>query len=244
MTISPDELVFLRCGPFTLNATIVFTWIVCGLLVGTSWLVTRRLSTGVELSRGQHVLEVLVTGTLDQIRDIGRQEPRSFLPFVGTLFVFIAASNLLAVVPGFTPPTGSLSTTTALALCVFVAVPAVGISRRGFAPYFKQYLRPSLLMLPFNVIGEFSRTLALAVRLYGNVMSGTVIAGILLSLAPFFFPVVMQLLGLLTGMIQAYIFAVLAMVYLASGVAAQDPGHTLDGLPHVTSPEKEGFHDD
>lgn len=222
MTISPDDLVFLRWGPFALNATIVSTWLVGILLVGTSWLVTRRLSSGTNVSRGQLLFEVLVTGMLDQIRDIGRQEPAPFLPFVGTLFVFIAVSNLLAIVPGFTPPTGSLSTTAALALCVFVAVPAVGISRRGLATYFRQYLRPSVFMLPFNVIGEFSRTLALAVRLYGNVMSGTVIAGILLSLAPFFFPVVMQLLGLLTGMIQAYIFAVLAMVYLASGVAAQD----------------------
>lgn len=244
MRISPDELVFLSWGPFALNATIVFTWVVGALLVGTSWLITRRLSTSIELSRGQHVLEVLVTGMLDQIRDIGRQEPAPFLPFVGTLFVFIAASNLLAVVPGFTPPTGSLSTTTALALCVFVAVPAVGITRRGFGAYFKQYLRPSVLMLPFNVIGEFSRTLALAVRLYGNVMSGTVIAGILLSLAPFFFPVVMQLLGLLTGMIQAYIFAVLAMVYLASGVAAQEAQQVRIGSPQANALKEEGFRRD
>ncbi len=239
MTISPDELVFFHWGPLALNATIVFTWLVGALLVGTSWLVTRRLSSGIEASRGQLLLEVLVTGVLDQIRDIGRQEPAPFLPFVGTLFIFIAVSNLLAVVPGFTPPTGSLSTTAALALCVFVAVPVVGISRRGFGTYFRQYLRPSVLMLPFNVIGEFSRTLALAVRLYGNVMSGTVIAGILLSLAPFFFPVVMQLLGLLTGMIQAYIFAVLAMVYLASGVAAQEATHSKGG-PAGAAPEEEG----
>jgi F-type H+-transporting ATPase subunit a len=130
-------------------------------------------------------------------------------------------ANLLNLVPGITPPTASLSTTTALALCVFLAVPVFGIARDGVVAYLKQYLRPTPLMLPFNLIGEISRTIALAVRLYGNIMSGTVIVGILLSLVPFFFPVLMQLLGLITGVIQAYIFAILAMVYIASASAAQ-----------------------
>ena len=115
--------------------------------------------------------------------------------------------------------TGSLSTTTALAICVFVAVPLYGIVYQGPAGYLEHYVQPTILMLPFNIIGELSRTLALAVRLYGNIMSGTVIAAILLSIAPYFFPVVMQLLGLLTGMIQAYIFAILAMVYIASAAS-------------------------
>jgi F-type H+-transporting ATPase subunit a len=151
-----------------------------------------------------------------------RQEPGPYLPFIGTMFLFIAVSNLLAVVPGYRPPTGSLSTTAALAICVFIAVPAFGIARQGARTFLRQYLRPTPLMLPFNVIGEFSRTLALAVRLYGNIMSGTVLAGILLSLAPFFFPVLVQLLGLLTGMVQAYIFAVLAMVYIASAAVSHE----------------------
>jgi F-type H+-transporting ATPase subunit a len=124
-------------------------------------------------------------------------------------------------VPGYTAPTGSLSTTTALAICVFVAVPLYGIVSEGPVRYLRHYLKPTWLMLPFNVIGELSRTVALAVRLYGNIMSGTVIVAILLSLTPYFFPVVMQLLGLLTGMIQAYIFAVLAMVYIASATSAR-----------------------
>jgi F-type H+-transporting ATPase subunit a len=119
-------------------------------------------------------------------------------------------------VPGYSPPTGSLSTTAALATCVFVAVPLYGIASQGLGGYLRHYIRPTLLMLPFNIIGELSRTLALAVRLYGNMMSGTVIAAILIGFVPLFVPVLMQLLGLLTGMIQAYIFAVLAMVYIAS----------------------------
>jgi F-type H+-transporting ATPase subunit a len=158
-----------------------------------------------------------VSGVLEQIRQISQQNPQRYLPLIGTLFIFIAISNLLSVIPGFHPPTGSLSTTVALAICVFVAVPLFGISQQGLAGYLSQYIKPSPIMLPFNVIGEFSRTLALAVRLFGNVMSGTMIAGILLAIVPLFFPIVMQVLGLLTGLIQAYIFAVLAMVYIASG---------------------------
>ena len=161
-----------------------------------------------------------MTAITYQIRDIGVHDPSRCLPFIGTLFLFIATSNLLAVVPGYMPPTGSLSTTTALAIAVLVAVPAYGIARTGVWPYLKNYARPTVFMLPFNVIGELSRTIALAVRLYGNVMSGTLIVGILISIAPFFFPIIMQLLGMLTGLIQAYIFAVLATVYIASATRA------------------------
>lgn len=228
MTISPDAIVFWQLGPFALNATIAFTWLVMALLVLGAWAITRRLSTGPELSRWQNLLEVLVSGLRDQIREVSRQEPGPFLPFVGTLFLYIAACNLLAIVPGFRPPTASLSTTTALAIAVFVAVPLYGIAQDGFTAYLRHYMRPSWLMLPFNIIGEVSRTLALAVRLYGNIMSGTVIVGILLSLAPFFFPILMQLLGLVTGLIQAYIFAVLAMVYIASATSARAQRDTTD----------------
>jgi F-type H+-transporting ATPase subunit a len=221
MTISPDSIVWWQWGPFALNATIVFTWIVMALLTLGSWLVTRGLSTGTEISRWQNLLEVLVTGIRDQIRQVSHQEPGRYLPFVGTLFLYIALANLLNIVPGYMAPTGSLSTTTALAICVFVAVPLYGIASEGPLAYLKHYVKPTWLMLPFNVIGELSRTIALAVRLYGNIMSGTVIVAILISLTPYLFPVVMQLLGLLTGMIQAYIFAVLAMVYIASATSAR-----------------------
>ncbi|NIP73236.1 MAG: F0F1 ATP synthase subunit A [Gammaproteobacteria bacterium] len=222
MTISPDSLVLWSWGALQLNATIAFTWLVMALLAGGSWLITRRLTTGTELSRWQNLLEVLVSGMRDQIRDVSRQEPGRYLPFVGTLFLFVLTSNLLAIVPGYIPPTGSLSTTTALALCVFVAVPVYGIAHEGPLNYLRHYVRPTVFMLPFNVIGEISRTIALAVRLYGNIMSGTVIAGILLSLAPFFFPIIMQALGLITGAIQAYIFAILAMVYIASATSVHE----------------------
>jgi F-type H+-transporting ATPase subunit a len=222
MDISPDNTILVAYGPIKLNATILFTWLVMALLVGVSWLVTRRLSSDETLSRGQNLLEVLVQAMHDQISEISQQRAGQYLPFVGTLFVFIAASNLLAIIPGYQPPTGSLSTTAALAICVFFAVPLYGIARLGPLTYFKQYAKPTPVMLPFNIIGELSRTLALAVRLFGNVMSGTMIAGVLLSIIPLFFPIIMQLLGLVTGLIQAYIFAVLAMVYISSATSVEE----------------------
>lgn len=217
--ITTDEWIFWQSEAWPavkLNATIVFTWLVMAILAIGSWLVTRRLTTGTEIPRLQNLLEVLVTGIRDQIRDVSRQDPGQYLPFVGTLFLFIGMANLMSVVPGYQPPTGSLTTTAALATCVFVAVPLYGIASQGLGGYLKHYIQPTPLMLPFNIIGELSRTLALAVRLYGNMMSGTVIAAILIGFVPLFVPILMQLLGLLTGMIQAYIFAVLAMVYIAS----------------------------
>lgn len=228
MNISPDSIVLWQWGPLKINATIALTWMVMALLTGGAWLIMRRLSSGTVMSRWQNLLEVVVTGMRDQIREVSRQEPGPYLPFVGTLFLFVAACNLLAILPGYIPPTGSLSTATALALCVFIAVPLFGIAQQGVFNYFKHYLRPTVLMLPFNIIGELSRTVALAVRLYGNIMSGTVIVAILLGFVPFFFPVLMRLLGLLTGMIQAYIFAVLAMVYIASATSSRGPATDQD----------------
>lgn len=224
MNLTPDEWIFWQWGPVNLDATIVFTWMVMALLVVGSWLVSRKLSTGTELSHWQNLLEVIVGGMRDQIQEVSHQRPEKYLPFIGTLFLYIATCNLLVIIPQelYVAPTGSLSTTAALAACVFIAVPVYGILHRGFFGYLKQYVQPTWFMLPFNVFGELSRTLALAVRLFGNIMSGTVIAGILLSLVPLFVPVVMHLLGLLTGMIQAYIFAVLAMVYIASATQAHE----------------------
>jgi F-type H+-transporting ATPase subunit a len=226
VTLSPDDIVVFRVAGLAVNATLVFSWAVMALLVGASWLVTRRIRAGAGMAPGQNVLEALVTFLLDQIRDVTQQDPTPYLPFVGTLFLFIAASNVLAVVPGFQPPTGSLTTTAALAICVFLAVPAYGVARLGPLEYLRGYLRPSPFMLPFTIIGELSRTLALAVRLFGNVMSTTVIIAILLSVAPLFFPVIMNAFGLLIGVIQAYIFAILAIVYIASGTAQQTSART------------------
>jgi F-type H+-transporting ATPase subunit a len=216
MRLGPDELIFWQHGLFVLNGTIVFTWVLMLVLVLGSMLITRRLSTDHERSRWQNLLEIVVTGITQQISEVGLKQPERYLAFLGTLFLFVAAAALATVVPGYEPPTGSLSTTIALALCVFVAVPLFGIREQGLGGYLKSYLQPTFIMLPFNIISEVSRTLALAVRLFGNMMSGAMIVGILLTITPFLFPVVMTLLGLLTGMVQAYIFSILAAVYLAA----------------------------
>ncbi len=221
MELSPDSLILWQTGFAKLNVTIVMTWLNMLLLTVGSALVTRRLRDDGKLSRWQNLLEVLVSGIEKQIADMGLSPPREFLPFLGTLFVFVLFANLLAVVPGYRPPTGSLSTTAALAICVFVAVPWWGIRRRGLRGFFGMYIQPSVFMLPFNIIGELSRTLALAVRLFGNIMSGSMIAGILLIVAPLIFPVIMNVLGLIIGVIQAYIFSVLAAVYIAAATRVE-----------------------
>ncbi len=224
MEISTDAWIFYEWRGWQLSATIVFTWAVMAMLVLGSWAVTARLSEGETVSRRQVMLEVIVSQIRDQIEGMGSGDPDRYLPFIGTLFLFIATANLLMIVPGYRPPTGSLSTTAALAICVLIAVPLFSIGRRGLGGYLATYIRPTPFMLPFNIISEASRTLALAIRLYGNVMSGTVIVGILVSVAPFFFPVLLQVLGLLTGLIQAYIFAILAMVYIASASRRRSDG--------------------
>lgn len=174
------------------------------------------------------MLEIIVTVLKDQIEEIGLPHPEKYISFLGTLFLFITLSSLMSIIPGYEAPTGSLSTTTALALCVFIAVPLFGIRDRGILGYLKTYVEPSFVMLPFHIITEITRTFALAVRLFGNMMSGTVIIGILLSITPFIFPIVMSLLGLLTGVVQAYIFSILAAVYMAAAVRSQSPVENSD----------------
>ncbi|MDQ2778875.1 MAG: F0F1 ATP synthase subunit A [Pseudomonadota bacterium] len=234
MRLGPDQLIFWHHGLFKLNGTIVFTWALMAVLVLGSMLITRRLSTKHQRSRWQNLLEIVVTGITQQIREVGLERPERYLAFLGTLFLFVAAAALASVIPGYEPPTGSLSTTVALALCVFVAVPLFGIREQGLGGYLKSYLEPTWIMLPFNLISELSRTLALAVRLFGNMMSGAMIVGILLTITPFLFPVVMTLLGLLTGMVQAYIFSILAAVYLAAATRPAPAPHAQPDKPAAT----------
>lgn len=214
--ITPDEVVLWQWGFVNINETIVFTWVVMALLVILSWMSTRRLSSDTDIPRMQNLLETIIGYMNSQIREIAQMDPARYLPFSGTLFLFISLANLLDIVPGYRTPTSSLSTTAALAICVFFAVPAYGISQRGLGGYFRHYFEPTPLMMPFNIIGEISRTLAMAVRLFGNMMSESMLVAILLTIAPLFLPVLIELLGLLIGQVQAYIFAVLATVYIVS----------------------------
>ncbi|TWT98750.1 F0F1 ATP synthase subunit A [Neorhodopirellula pilleata] len=222
MRLSPDELVFWQYGWFKLNATIVFTWAIILVMAIGAKLITRKLSTDHQRSRWQNLLEIVICGIQQQIEDIGLKQPRKYIGFLGTLFLFVAVSALCTVIPGYEPPTGSLSTTMALAMCVFVAVPLFGIEAQGIGGYLRTYIEPTVIMLPFNLISEASRTLALAVRLFGNMMSGAMIMAILLTITPLLFPIVMTALGLLTGMVQAYIFSILAAVYIAAATRVRE----------------------
>jgi F-type H+-transporting ATPase subunit a len=251
MRLTTDDLVFWQWGFFKLNGTIVYTWVVMAALAIGSLLATRRLSSGKQMDRWQNFLEVIVGFLRGEIRDISRQDPDPFLPFIATIFLFIATATVLDIVPGFESPVISLSTTAALAVCVFLAVPIYGVAFEGVGGYLKNYVKPSWFMLPFNVIGEVTRTLALAVRLFGNVMSGAKVVGILISLVGVLWPAVMMFVGLFVGLIQAYIFAVLAMVYIASGMrrrpARQEPEAKVEEAEAHKVPEdaeQKGRNDD
>ena len=188
MNLSSDQVVLWRMGFATLNLTIVTTWGLMAILTLGSYLITRRLVTDGPISRWQAALEFDRHDPYRPDRGVGLEQPRRYLVFLGSLFLFLATANVCTVIPGYQPPTGSLSTTAALALCVFVAVPFFGIREQGMPAYLKTYLQPTAIMLPFNIISELSRTLALAIRLFGNMMSGAMIIAILITITPLLFP--------------------------------------------------------
>lgn len=232
MHISPDEIIYWQNGILKINSTLVMTWILIILLTLGSKLITRKISTALTRSRWQNLIEIIITSIENQIKDVGLGNPEKYIGFLGTLFLFVGTASICTLIPGFDPPTASLSTTAALALCVFVAVPFFGIKEQGFGNYLKSYTKPTVIMLPFNIISELSRTLALAIRLFGNMMSGAMIVAILLTITPFIFPILMTVLGLLTGMVQAYIFSILATVYIAAATRTNSIKKQKIGEPH------------
>lgn len=222
MSITPDATIYWQYGFVKINLTLIMTWLTMFILAAGSWLITREMSTNYKMIKWRNLLEILIIFVLKQIQEVGLKKPEKYLSLLVTLFLFLASSAFLSLIPGYVPATASLSTTAALAICVFSAVHFYGISEKGLLGYLKRYIQPNILMLPFNIITDLSRTLALAVRLFGNMSSGTMVIGIILLVAPVVFPVAIQLLGLLTGFVQSYIFTVLAMVYIAAGVSGKD----------------------
>jgi F-type H+-transporting ATPase subunit a len=220
--IGPDLVIFFTWHFITINATIVYTWLVMAILVIGSILITRNLSTDRKISRWQNLLEVIIGTIRSEIQEIVGDKADPYLSFIGTLFLFILMSNMLTFIPGYVAPTSSLTTTSALAILVFFAVPMYGITKQGLIEYLKEYIRPNLIFFPLHVMGEFSRTLALAVRLFGNIMSHEKVIAILLAVTPLLFPVAMQILGLLIGVLQAYIFVVLTLVYIAAATQSHE----------------------
>ena len=211
-----DVIPILTLGPITIGATIFYSWLVMGVLTLISWLATRHLKTTVRVSPLQTAMESVVRAIRSQIIDVSGDNPARYLPIMGTFFLFIGMSNLMTVIPWFRAPTASLSTTAAFALCVFCAMPIFGIQNAGIKGYLKKYIEPTPVMLPMNILSDFSSMLSLAFRLYGNMLSGAILGSVLMMLAPFLVPLPMQVLGLFTGMIQAYVFTLLAIIYVSS----------------------------
>ncbi|MEX1362269.1 MAG: F0F1 ATP synthase subunit A [Nannocystaceae bacterium] len=204
------------------------------LLLAVLWPSSRRLRPH-GLSRWQTVLEIYVGWVHETVEGIFEEDPEPYVPLIGTLVAFIGLSNLLGIVPVVRPPTADLSTTVALSGVVFFAVPYYGIRRHGFSGYLRKYLEPHPLLVPLNILGELTRTLALAVRLFGNVMSGQMVGAILLVVAGALVPIPLLALGILTGLVQAYIFGILAAVYIAAAVEAQHPA--APAAPPTPTPE-------
>jgi F-type H+-transporting ATPase subunit a len=218
-----DTSVVFHLGPIPITAPVVVSWGIMALLAGGSWLFTRRLT--LQPSGVQTGLELVVQTISEQIRATMRAEPRRYLPLIGTLFLFILAANWSSMVPGVEPPTAHIETDAALALIVFVAIAWFGIRARGVVGWLTSFAEPNLLMLPLNLVESITRTFSLLVRLFGNVMSGVFVIGIILSLVGLLVPVPLMALELLTGAVQAYIFSVLAMVFIAGAVGDASPGN-------------------
>ncbi len=208
--------IVFHLGPIPVTAPVLISWGIMALLAGGSWLLTGRLT--LKPSGVQAVLELVVESISTQIRDTMRAEPQPYLPLIGTLFLFILTANWSSLVPGIEPPTAHIETDAALALIVFVAIAWFGIRARGVVGWLASFAEPNLLMLPLNLVESITRTFSLLVRLFGNIMSGVFVIGIILSLVGLLVPIPLMALELLTGAVQAYIFSVLAMVFIAGAV--------------------------
>jgi F-type H+-transporting ATPase subunit a len=223
MTTSPlAAAVLFQLGPVAVTAPVVVTWGLMVLLAGGAWLLTRRLS--LHPSPAQAAVELMVAAIAAQIRDTMGVAPAPYLPLIGTLFLYVFFANWSSLVPGIEPPTAHLETDAALALIVFVAVGWFGIRARGLGGYLASFAEPGgFFMIPLNLVETVTRSFSLVVRLFGNVMSGVFVVGIVLSLVGLLVPVPLMALDLLTGAVQAYIFSVLAMVFIAGALGETRP---------------------
>jgi F-type H+-transporting ATPase subunit a len=222
MTVSPLDLAYsFTVPPFSVSWAVVTTWGILLFLGAGSYLLTRHLA--IRPGKTQAFLEMIVGAIDDQIRATIPGDPGRYRDLIGTLLLFILAANWSSVIPGVEPPTAHLETDAALALLVFLATIGYGIRAQGLLGYLKSFARPSWVMIPLNLIEQLTRAFSLMVRLFGNVMSGVFVIGIILSLAGLLVPIPLMALDLLTGAVQAYIFATLALVFIASAVEEDSP---------------------
>lgn len=212
----PDIL--FHIGPVPISRAVVTTWAL--MLAMAAFLRIALRKPAHDVGPVQAALEVVLLAIVKQLREILGRDPWPFLPLLGSLFLFLCLANLAAVLPGATPPTGHIETPAALALIVFLSVHFYGLKIRGTGPYLRHYLEPSPLLLPLNILSELTRTFSLMIRLFGNMMSHEFVLAIVVFLTGLLVPVPFLLLGILIGIIQAYIFTVLAAVYIAAAVGA------------------------
>ncbi|HVB80368.1 MAG TPA: F0F1 ATP synthase subunit A [Candidatus Binataceae bacterium] len=213
-----ESAIVFHIGPVPIAGTVVTTWVLMAALAIAALLATRRLR--VVPGGVQAAMETLVGEIEGEIRGIVNREPSELLPLLGTLFIFLVVANLSGLVPGMHAPTASIETPAALAAIVFFSVHVFGIRRHGLGGYLKGYLKPNPLLLPLNILSEFTRTFSLMMRLFGNIMSDGLVIAIVLALAGLLVPIPFMAFEILIGLVQAYIFTVLAAVYIGGAVGS------------------------
>lgn len=206
-------------GPVVITGTVVTTWLIMAVIALFAWWVSRRLR--LEPDPLQTAVEAVVTLIEEAIAEVEPNHARRILPFVGSLWIFLVIANLIGLIPGLHSPTRDLSATAALAILVFLSTHWFGIRIEGLKAYLRHYLAPNPIMLPFHLISEVSRTVALAVRLFGNMMSLEMAALLILLVAGFLAPVPILMLHVIEALVQAYIFGMLALIYVAGGIQSQ-----------------------
>lgn len=211
--------VLFRIGPLAITSVVVTTWVLMLLLGGGAWLATRRLS--LDPGPVQTALEGVVNAIDQAVREVLPAQAERVLPFVGTLWLFLVFANLVGLIPGLSSPTSDLSATSALAVLVFLSVHWFGIRAQGLGAYFHHYLTPNPILLPFHLTSELSRTVALAVRLFGNIMSLEIAVLLVVMVAGFLVPIPLLMLHIVEALVQAYIFGMLALIYIAGGIQSQ-----------------------
>lgn len=212
--------VLFQIGPMPVGEDVVTTWGIMAVLACVAMILGRRLST--RPGRVQSAFEAIMAEVQHQIGEITRHDPAPLMPLIATLFLFIAVANLSGVLPGVHAPTATIETPAALALVVLGAVHVYGIRAQGLGAYLRSYLKPTPLLLPLNVLSEFTRIFSLMIRLFGNMMSHEFVVAIILGLAGLLVPIPFMALGILIGLIQAYIFTVLATVFIAAGLSTEE----------------------
>lgn len=229
-----ESYIFFHVGSWAITQTVVTTWGIMMVLVALAWCSTRRFSRG--SSRLQTVVEATVELVDDSVRAVLPNPPEGLVPFIGTLWIFIACANLASLIPGLKSPTGDLSLTAGLAVIVFLSSHWFGIRASGWKMYLRHYLEPNPVMLPFHIISELSRTVSLAVRLFGNIMSLEMAAAMVVLVAGLFVPVPLLMLHVLEALVQAYIFGILALVYIAGNIQSH---HNTQAVIHTDHLGKE-----